>query len=266
MSRTPHHETPATDVAPADTKITDEHVAELAAADAGDYWWFAVRQGHVEAALRKVRDGRGPQRLLDVGCGAGGGLAALQRALRPEQSLGIDGTAAAVEIARARGVDARLVDLDRPLDLPFAPDGVTCLDVLEHLEHPVDVLRRVAATAVPGARLVVTVPAMPSLWSEWDAACGHFRRYTRAKLSQDLRAGGWTPRRVRHFFSYAVPPAWWQRVVRHRAQEVEFPPVSSLMNGLLTGAGTIERKLGACLPFGTSLLAVAERADDPPAA
>lgn len=238
-------------------EITSDHVAQLSAADTSGYWWYAVRQAHVEAALRGLD---GPLDLLDLGCGAGGVLDSLRRSLSPRRSYGLDGTQEAVDVARSRGLDAAYADFRQPLELPFAPTAVTCLDVLEHLEDPVLALRHLGQVAAPGARLVVTVPAMPSLHSAWDDACGHFRRYTPSLLREHLRAGGWRPERVRHAFSYCVPPAWWQRRVTKAVQEVEFPPVSPLMNRLLTWAGQAERLVGAPLPFGTSLVALAHPA------
>ncbi len=44
-----------------------------------------------------------------------------------------------------------------------------------------------------------------------------------------------------------------------RVEEFRFPRVSSLTNGLLTGLGRLERRLGAPFPFGTSLVAAARR-------
>ena len=49
----------------------------------------------------------------------------------------------------------------------------------------------------PGGRLILTVPAHQSLWSAFDVASGHERRYTLATLSRALRASGFR-RRIRH--------------------------------------------------------------------
>ncbi|MGQ0552279.1 MAG: class I SAM-dependent methyltransferase [Planctomycetota bacterium] len=239
-------------------EISAAHVASLSATDLSGYWWHTVRLAHVRAALAQLARS-GELRYLDLGCGTGGALAAVQAALRPAQALGLDGTQQAVDIAVARGLPVRLADFRKPLDLPFAPNAVTCLDVLEHLEDPELALRHLAQAAAPWAALVVTVPAMPSLHSRWDDLCGHHRRYTRALLTAQLLASGWRPVRLRHIFSYCVPPAWWQRRVLRRVQEVEFPAVSPLMNRALIWAGGLERVVGAPLPFGTSLLAVARR-------
>jgi len=241
-------------------EITEAHVAVLSDADMSGYWWYAVRQRHVDAALEPVARGGGELRYLDFGCGPGGVLAAVIDRFGPGQALGLDGTHAAVEVAVSRGLPAAFADFREELELPFAPNAISCLDVLEHLEDPVRALKHLAGAATDDARLVVTVPAMPSLHSKWDDLCGHFRRYTRASLREHLRAGGWEPTRMRHVFSYCVPPAWWQRRVLRRVQEVEFPPVSALTNRMLTFAGSVERMVGSPMPFGTSLLAVAQRA------
>jgi len=237
-------------------EISSEHVAGLSSVDDGDYWWYAVRQGHVISAIRR-RMGSAPLDHLDLGCGAGGVMAALAKNLSPREQHGLDGTEEAVEIARSRGLNAEFADFRQPLSLPFQPNVVTCLDVLEHLEDPVLALRHLGESAAPRALLVATVPAMPSLHSNWDDLCGHFRRYTRTTLAEHLAAGGFELLRMRYAFSYCVPPAWWQRRVTKVVQEVEFPEVSPLLNRLLTWAGTAERLVGSPLPLGTSLVAEA---------
>jgi SAM-dependent methyltransferase len=241
---------------PAPREITEEHVECLTAADTGGYWWYEVRLAHVRDALSGLR---GELRYLDFGCGTGGVLRVVMRDFAPRLALGIDGTQEAVEVAHGRGLPVRLADFRRPIELPFHPNAITCLDVLEHLEDPVAALRHLATVASHDALLVVTVPAMPLLHSRWDDLCGHHRRYTRRLLLEHLRAGGWAPSRMRHLFSYCVPPAFVQRRVLRRVPQVEFPPVSRPMNAALTWAGRVEKRLGCPLPFGTSLVALARR-------
>lgn len=241
-------------------EISSQHVAEISAADTAGYWWYAVRMGHVESLLRKEAAARGEWSYLDLGCGAGGVMRRVVDSLGPARAMGLDGTQEAVDIAASRGSDARYADFRKPLGLDFHPQVVTCLDVLEHLEDPVLALKHLAAEVEPGALLVATVPAQPGLWSPWDEACGHHRRYTRQTLAEHLAAAGWRVDRVRYFFSYCVPPAWWERRVRKTVQEMEFPPVSPLMNRALSVAGRVERALGSPLPFGTSLIASARPA------
>ena len=240
-------------------EITDEHVAGLSEQDMAGYWWYEVRQAHLRAALRPLARA-GALSYLDFGCGTGGVLARVIREFAPREALGLDGTQGAIDIALARGLPVRLADFRLPIDPGFRPGAISCLDVLEHLQDPVLALRHLAAAAHPDATLAVSVPAMPSLHSKWDDLCGHQRRYTRGLLVGHLRAGGWEPVRVRHAFSWCVPPAWLQRRLLKRVQQFEFPPVSAPVNALMTFAGRVEQSLGNPLPFGTSLVAVARRA------
>jgi 2-polyprenyl-3-methyl-5-hydroxy-6-metoxy-1,4-benzoquinol methylase len=67
-------------------------------------------------------------------------------------------------------------------DLPSTPayDAIVYIDVLEHIEDDAAELVRASALLKPGGRLVVLSPAHQSLYTPFDAAVGHFRRYNRS--------------------------------------------------------------------------------------
>ena len=62
-------------------------------------------------------------------------------------------------------------------------DSILYIDVLEHIEDDRGELSRAAALLRPRGFLVVLSPAHPRLFSEFDAAIGHHRRYTRSTLA-----------------------------------------------------------------------------------
>ena len=62
-------------------------------------------------------------------------------------------------------------------------DALIYVDVLEHIEKDGEELQRAAAHLTEGGRLIVLSPAHQSLFSPFDAAVGHFRRYSRATLA-----------------------------------------------------------------------------------
>lgn len=68
-------------------------------------------------------------------------------------------------------------------------DTVIYIDVLEHIEHDRAELAGVLARLRPGGRIVVLSPAYQFLYSEFDKAIGHFRRYTKTVL-RDLTPSG----------------------------------------------------------------------------
>lgn len=68
-------------------------------------------------------------------------------------------------------------------------DSILYIDVLEHIEDDVGELHRASARLAPGGKLIVLSPAYNTLYSEFDRAIGHFRRYTGRTL-RDLRPDG----------------------------------------------------------------------------
>ncbi len=62
-------------------------------------------------------------------------------------------------------------------------DAILYIDVLEHIAKDADELAGAAARLRPGGRLVVLAPAHPFLFTPFDAAVGHYRRYSKGSLA-----------------------------------------------------------------------------------
>lgn len=61
-------------------------------------------------------------------------------------------------------------------------DSVLYVDVLEHIARDAEELARAASHLADGGRLIVVAPAHPFLYSPFDTAIGHYRRYSRRTL------------------------------------------------------------------------------------
>jgi SAM-dependent methyltransferase len=61
-------------------------------------------------------------------------------------------------------------------------DAILYIDVLEHIEDDAGELARAGRHLQPGGRVVVLSPAHPWLFTPFDAAIGHFRRYNKRSL------------------------------------------------------------------------------------
>ncbi|HYX88823.1 MAG TPA: class I SAM-dependent methyltransferase [Gaiellaceae bacterium] len=120
----------------------------------------------VETALAAVREAR-PQHVLEVGCGWGEFAARLRDELRAEV-VGVDLSPRMVELARDRGLDARIADVQA---LPFADDEFDCVAALWMLYHVPDLdraLAEVARVLRPGGTLVAATSShlhLVELWS-----------------------------------------------------------------------------------------------------
>jgi hypothetical protein len=61
-------------------------------------------------------------------------------------------------------------------------DTIIYIDVLEHIEHDKEELALASKHLRPNGRLIVLSPAHQWLYSPFDKAIGHFRRYTKNSL------------------------------------------------------------------------------------
>jgi SAM-dependent methyltransferase len=68
-------------------------------------------------------------------------------------------------------------------------DTIVYIDVLEHIKDDRQELERAASLLRPGGHLIVLSPAHNRLFSPFDAAIGHFRRYNRSMLQAISPAG-----------------------------------------------------------------------------
>lgn len=105
-----------------------------------------------EVAFAAVAE-RAPRRILEVGCGPGELAERLAREV-PANVVAVDLSPRMVELARDRGVDARLGDVQA---LPFAAGVFDCAVAAWMLYHVPDVVRGVTELARvlrPGGRLV----------------------------------------------------------------------------------------------------------------
>jgi SAM-dependent methyltransferase len=161
------------------------------------HFWVTARNDVIVSTLQRTLAPAGGSRALDVGCGTGFVMAALERA--GIEVAGIDMHRSALLRARAR-VGGPLF-ASTATTLPFFPDFdiVTLFDVIEHVDDDAGMLAEARGALVPQGHVVVTVPAGPNLWTTYDEVIGHKRRYTRATLAAALEKARFDVRSIRYF-------------------------------------------------------------------
>lgn len=243
------------------------HVESLGKIEDG-YWWYI---GRVESAVDLIdtwrKGGRwraesGPiENYIDIGCGTGGFADAMRKRYSPRRSLLIDGDRRVLDLpARYAGIEVACLDFSGEFSLPFMPQLVTCMDVIEHLEDDQKFLNRLFRQMPSQSALVLSVPAHQALFSEWDRQLGHFRRYGRGELRVKLLAAGFTIRDLKYSWSFLAPIAPYRKFRSARYKKnMEFEKAPAWANSLLVALSRVERTISKIIspPFGTSLLALA---------
>jgi 2-polyprenyl-3-methyl-5-hydroxy-6-metoxy-1,4-benzoquinol methylase len=109
-----------------------------------------------------------PASVLEIGCGWGTNLEALEA--EGYQITGLDISRRALD--RLDRPHRRLIEADLSLGLPdsvLAYDCVLALDVIEHIDDDHQAVRELARLLNPSGRVIISVPALPELYSEFDA-------------------------------------------------------------------------------------------------
>lgn len=224
-----------------------------------EHWWWRVREHILLQKIRKIREGKPAGRILDVGCGAGVFFDALEGFGEIE---GVESDVAAVEQSGRWRRAIHVGELDRSFTPGHAFDLILLLDVLEHLHHPEDVLRRAAELLAPGGLVLVTVPSFDWLWTSHDDLNHHLKRYTAAEMRDLLGRAGLTAVETRFLFQSLIVPKLAVRVKEKLTSSAPALPrvPSRPLNATLQFWYRLEEAVAGRLPFGSSLMAVAQRA------
>lgn len=234
------------------------HLQELVELE-DTYWWHVAKRELVLKLL--AQHAPAPGRLIEGGIGSARNLLAFRDA--GYDVIGYDVMPEAVQNARMRGIEhVEQHDLTAawPVETGTAK-AVVLLDVIEHVEFPTRVLYHARQALKMDGVVIVTVPAYQWLYSDWDQALGHYRRYTKQALRDQAVSAGLTPLRITHWNSFTLPAAMAVRTARKLRQtepSADFPRVSPFANRVLRACADMERwwLSKAPVPCGLSVLGV----------
>ncbi len=244
----------------------DDRYFDVMAEQAKSHWWYRARRALVAQLLEgELAPGA---TVVDVGCGTGDNLAALDAAGKGGAVVGVELSPYAVRHAPLSPTGRVRVGVSRAERLPFASgcaDLVTSMDVIEHLDDAA-ALAEYRRILRPGGLVLLTVPAYQWLWSDHDDWAAHLRRYTRASLVAAVDRAGFEALHTAYFNSFLVPPAAVLRRTPARrlvkGQQDEVGAASPLVDRVMTGLSAVERRLARRhrgVPFGLSIVSLARR-------
>jgi ubiquinone/menaquinone biosynthesis C-methylase UbiE len=231
------------------------------------HWYYSGKRALVRAWLQRARPPQPTDVLLD--CGAGTGIFAKEMEAHC-RVLVLDDHAEALRLLRTRFRPEQILSLaGDAVPLPDASlDFVTALDVLEHVPDDAAMVRGFHRLLSPGGIALVTVPASMALWSDWDEALHHFRRYRRPQLRALFTSDRWELIHVNYTNVVVYPAVWWVRKLRTLQKRLGRPapagrsedreparPINDLLRAIFVRLAMWR----VPFPFGVSLVLVARR-------
>jgi len=230
------------------------HIDDLAVTS----WWYSTRNDILWQKTKALLHGSA---LWDIG--GGSGIVAQFLMAREVDVVLVEPSAGGAKIARDRGVPSLCATLEQ-LRLPDAClPAVGMFDVLEHLENREQALNELQRVLMPSGHLLLTVPALQSLWSGSDVTAGHYVRYNRRSLRTELERHDFEIQQIGYFFALTVLPLFAMRAIPYRLgfrKPITDDETLGASGGVVGRfAARLERTLAMRTPIGSSLLVVARK-------
>jgi SAM-dependent methyltransferase len=224
--------------------------------------WAQHRAKEIEKRL--VNDGI--DLLWEVGSGSGNVAVQLRKA--GIAVIAIEPLRNGAKITVREGFATYCATLD---EIQFPSNSISSIgvfDVLEHIEYPELLLKEIYRILEPGGTLLTTVPAHQWLFSDFDVAIGHYRRYSKSSLKNLLSESNFTESKISFIFLIFVFPSLVLRRIpyllgRKRNEQVVGKSLNSqnkvihLIQPLLKLVLRLESKVS--IPFGLSLISSSKK-------
>jgi SAM-dependent methyltransferase len=206
----------------------------------GKHWYYKSKSN----AMMRLLSGASPSVILDIGAGSGFFSKKLLSSSAAKEAWCVDisyehdsdATEAGKSVYFRQSVDTVNADL------------VLLMDVLEHVDDDVGLLKDYVNKVPPGAKFLISVPAFQFLWSDHDVFLEHKRRYRLNLLEDVVRQAGLTVKHGAYYFGAVFPIALVVRMASNLLQR---------------GRGKAQSQLSQHHPFVNATLASMSSAEMP---
>ena len=214
---------------------------ELILGDKAPTHWYYVAKGR--ALLAMLKSIKVPE-IVDVGAGSGIFSKILLEAGKCRSAICVD---PAYADQREEWYLGRSIRFVQSID-NLTQSLVLLMDVLEHVNDDVGLIRQYTGCMPHAGKVLVTVPAFDFLWSGHDVFLGHRRRYTLLTIEKKLQMANLKILRSQYFFGTLFPIVALVRTVNRWQLESgssksesmlkKYPP---MLNKILTYIHDFER-------------------------
>jgi 2-polyprenyl-3-methyl-5-hydroxy-6-metoxy-1,4-benzoquinol methylase len=230
-----------------------------------DHFWMVWRFRALLPYIRNVIEKTSPtDRFLEIGCGHGQFINQLEEATEAVVD-GCDLNLMALEKAKLERGKIFVYDIHQHHPSMVGKyAGMFLLDVIEHIDNDRSMLQSSLDHVRPGGYVLINVPALQSLFSQYDVAAGHKRRYSRKSLRAVMEACNLEIEHVGYWGFSLVPVAMLRKlylrfVPAEKIIERGFHPQAGFVNLVFKLLMRIELFLFRDPIVGTSVIGVGRK-------
>jgi SAM-dependent methyltransferase len=136
------------------------------------------------------------------------------------------------------------------------PDSIIYVNVLEHIEDDTGELKMIYETLETGGKCFIFVPALMSLYGEFDRKIGHFRRYKKKEIEEKCASVGFRVLKSKYFDFAGIFP-WWVKYKLLKSDSLESGAVTLYDKIAVPVISRLEKILP--VPIGKNILLIAEK-------
>lgn len=242
--------------------VTDEY-AETS-------FWVSARTRLFKGLVKKNLPASQRAKFLEIGCGTGDFI----KHLRDDTKLEITGSEVYLKglvYAKKNQPDVEFIQFDitkGQIGREF--DMIVAFDVIEHIDEDMAALSNINRMLRDDGVAIISVPQHMFLWGPLDKIVKHKRRYSRSELKRKMQANGFKVRYTTSFVFFLFPLMLVARLTDKKrnnadsdrsalSKRVQFPSVLNRLMGLFMRVDEFLVKLGISLPYGGTLIMVAEK-------
>ena len=185
-----------------ETNILDENI--------GNHWYYKSKSNAMIRLLSKTS----PSVILDIGAGSGFFSKILLSSTAAKEAYCID-------ISYENNSDA--TESEKPVYFRRSIDNINAdlilfMDVLEHVDDDVGLLKEYVNKVSQGANFLISVPAFQFLWSGHDVFLEHKRRYRLNQIEDVVQKAGLRVKYGAYYFGAVFPIVVVIRMVSNMLQ------------------------------------------------
>ena len=214
------------------------------------HWYYQSKIVPLRRYLKERIKASGPITLVDFGSGSG----FFSECMLNELGMGVQ-RVYQVDIGYSEEELGPQKSNERIIRVHYTPKDidnavVVMMDVLEHIEDDLGILKEISGAIARPFHYFITVPAFMSVWSSHDVYLEHYRRYTVPQLMHVLQKANYNLNAAYYIFQSIFPLVWIIRRLKSTDKNMEAPdssdmaPMPNWLNSLLKAYHKWEMRWG----------------------